>query len=543
MKKYVVLLLVCACMVTLIIGCSNTSTNTEANDKQVESPAKVESNLETPKQDEGIAPDDFSQNVTFSYSVLTDLPPKKDAPVLKLLEEKYNINIDYVNINREQYNEMLGLKISTGDTPNFFMLDGNMTQYKTFQEQGILRSIPIEFMKKYAPTLYKDQEKYFKYLKMDGEVYGITGEKLDNSYPLNAIWRKDWLDQVGITKVPETLAEAEIAFYAFVNNDPDQNGKKDTYALGKTGLDMIFGAYGGIPWGPWPQYWLWLEDNGGLQNAAVKPEMKDALALLQKWYKDGIIDPEYVLGENKGGYWAIPTDFFNNKIGFTGLGHYYHWTPNTLWEGYTGGQVFAEFHKLQPDAEVAYGKPVVGPKGHSGTWQYPVGVGASGLYVFGSDATDEQVIRILQVIEDQRVDYDSYQLASSGVEGTHWERDNASQMISLKEGYRQREHLAEGASIFVFQSLEFQAKDKTKLTEFANQYYDFPGYVNELVVALPSESNFRADLEKLRDQYYTEIISGKKSVDAFDEFVEKWNKQGGDQLKKEADEWYRAQGK
>lgn len=436
---------------------------------------------------------------------------------------------------------MLGLKISTGEIPDLFLLDGNVLQYAKFQEQGVLRDIPLDLLKKHAPTLYEEIEKYNKYLLIDGKLYGITGQKFSNQFPLNAIWRQDWLDAVGIDKVPTTIEEAEEAFYAFANEDPDGNGEKDTYGLGKAGLDMIFGAYGGIPWGPWPQYWLWQEDGeGGLQNAAVMPGMKDALALLQKWYADGVLDPEYVLGENKGGYWAIPTDFVTDKIGFTGLGHYYHWQPS-LFEGDPGGSVYQEFKKLNPEGAIAYGQPVVGPEGHSGTWQYPVGVGAAGMWVFGNQTTDEQLIRILKIMEDQSANYDHWLMSVYGLEGEHWTKDEVSGSISRTEAYSQRtDYLREGIPMLNFAGpMEYQGSVNPMLAEWAQENYSFPGYQNELLVSLPSESQVRPDLEKLRDQYYTEIISGSKSIDAFDEFVEEWNKLGGDQLKKEADEWYK----
>lgn len=51
-------------------------------------------------------------------------------------------------------------------------------------------------------------------------------------------------------------------------------------------------------------------------------------------------------------------------------------------------------------------------------------------------------------------------------------------------------------------------------------------------------SKLRPDLELLRAEYYISIITGEKSLEAFDEFVEKWYKLGGDTLTKEADEWY-----
>ncbi|MNW18704.1 hypothetical protein D3C71_2183690 [compost metagenome] len=51
---------------------------------------------------------------------------------------------------------------------------------------------------------------------------------------------------------------------------------------------------------------------------AIQPEMKEGLKLLAKWYKDGVIDPEFVTGENKGGYWATSHAFINNRVGVTG---------------------------------------------------------------------------------------------------------------------------------------------------------------------------------------------------------------------------------
>lgn len=40
------------------------------------------------------------------------------------------------------------------------------------------------------------------------------------------------------------------------------------------------------------------------------------------------------------------------------------------------------------------------------------------------------------------------------------------------------------------------------------------------------------------EQAYISIITGDKPVDSFDEFVSKWKSSGGDQLTKEANEWW-----
>ena len=60
--------------------------------------------------------------------------------------------------------------------------------------------------------------------------------------------------------------------------------------------------------------------------------MKEALTYLRKWYKDGVIDPEFVTGENKGGYKHLSHAFINGKIGMTSMGNYYHWVQDGDYE-------------------------------------------------------------------------------------------------------------------------------------------------------------------------------------------------------------------
>ena len=60
------------------------------------------------------------------------------------------------------------------------------------------------------------------------------------------------------------------------------------------------------------------------------------------------------------------------------------------------------------------------------------------------------------------------------------------------------------------------------------------------MTALPSGGQYLTELKKLQEEAYLEIITGKKPVDYFDEFVKTWYASGGEQLTKEANEWYGA---
>lgn len=479
------------------------------------------------------------ETLAFSLATIQRAPPEEDSPAYVEFQERLNIDIDYVNIERNKYNEVLGLRIAAGEIPDVFLLDGNLLQYQQFAEQGVLAPLPKGLLRENAPTIAQDQEEHWPYLTIAGNVYAIQGTKVSNKYPLNAIWRDDWLANVGINKIPETLEEAEEALYALSKQDPDGNGKDDTYGLSKSGLDMIFGAVaGGHPWGPWPQYWQWVERDGELVFSAVLPKMKDALALLQKWYADGVLDPEYVLGENKGGYWAISHDFVGGRIGFTGLAHDYHWR-RPQYDGDKGGAVYQEFVAANPDATFAFGDAVVGPDGYAGTWKYSTAVGAAGMWVMSSDLEESKMAGILGAFEKVFTDYDLWLLGKYGLEGEHWQRNEESGAVErLGDTTNGTERAKLGLQLFFMNKPEFAVASEPLRFEFSEEHATFPGIESELKTALPSEGRYRADLEKMRDQYFTEIITGRRPVDDFDEFVSEFYRLGGEQLTKEANEWY-----
>ena len=78
--------------------------------------------------------------------------------------------------------------------------------------------------------------------------------------------------------------------------------------------------------------------------------------------------------------------------------------------------------------------------------------------------------------------------------------------------------------------------------EFAwvDKYYkdkSFP-YVNAVFGALPSQTKYKTELDKILNEGFISMITGDKPMTYFDEMVEKWKKAGGDQLTMEANELY-----
>ncbi|GHT98362.1 hypothetical protein FACS1894142_4600 [Spirochaetia bacterium] len=80
-------------------------------------------------------------------------------------------------------------------------------------------------------------------------------------------------------------------------NDPDKNGKNDTYGLGSTAKitngvwSNINGAFGGIP----GHYYI---NNGKATPWVVTDNYRQALVYINSLWKEGVIDPEIYLAAN-----------------------------------------------------------------------------------------------------------------------------------------------------------------------------------------------------------------------------------------------------
>ena len=475
--------------------------------------------------------------LTYQYG-----PVDENAPIKKFVEEKFNVklNIWYLDVTKRE--ELLGPKLAAGEIPDF-MTVYNGADLQKYYKQGIIVDYTDEELNKYMPNYKKLVDKYdpniWKYVKMNGKYIGIPSLNYDGQFSLATAWNKNWLDKVGITKVPETLEEYKNAVYKFRNEDPDGNGKKDTYGLSKSGMTNVYGAFG-----IYPEFWT-IRD-GKIVWSGILPETKKALETLRQWKQDDVIDPEWVIGENTGGYWAISHAFVNGKIGVSSHGSYYHWNPPIPELNYPGGdntKLFAE--TTQGKGVIALGKPPVGPDGKFGN--ITPGLVGSTYMAFGKRAADPEIKhRIMEMWDAFYSDFDLFIKVKYGDKDVHWEYGPDGRSIVMKEGFKKNDEMAKigGHITFTpFAQPDFVMKLASEQSvESAKKNFSFPGagYSDAVKAPLPSDGKYKKDLIKLQQDTFTAIINGDKPLDAFDQFVEEWKKSGGDQLTKEANEWYQS---
>lgn len=232
---------------------------------------------------------DENGRYTYSMTMYQTSTANPDAVQLKAIEDKYNINLDVWNVEWQKYDEILNLKLAGGEVPDIIYVKTAAAAQK-YVDQGVVAPISLELLEEKAPNILKrleeDAPDILKYYYIDDELYSLPSFSVGagaNGIPM--VWRGDWLKNVGINKVPESLDEYEEAFYKFAKEDPDGNGKNDTYGLSRSGLIAIFAAYGYVPTmgqtGTPQGYWM--ERDGKLVYSSVQPEMKEALARISKW--------------------------------------------------------------------------------------------------------------------------------------------------------------------------------------------------------------------------------------------------------------------
>ncbi len=507
------------------------------------------------------APVEGNGKYTYSMTMYQTGTVNPDAVQLKAVEDKYNINLDVWNVEWQKYEEILNLKLAGGEVPDIIYIKSAAAAQK-YVDQGVVAPIPMETLEEKAPNVLKrleeDAPDILKYYYINGELYSLPSFSVGaGATGIPMVWRGDWLKNVGIDKTPETLDEYEEAFYKFTNEDPDGNGKKDTYGLSRSGMLAVFAAYGYVPTmgqtGTPQGYWM--ERDGKLVYSSVQPEMKEALARLHKWYKDGVLDPEFITGENKGGYWAISHQFVNGIIGFTTHGMSYHWEPKAYVDSdaSTSGQDRYELEKLNPEAadslEISGIPPYLSKETQKTYPKQEYVRGERWMFSKALVEDEEKFSRLLEIYNDIYASKENFDYVNTGERGVVWDYEDA--VSTNGKTYKRTVYLGD------WKNEEYRNKNKFGFNLFTPSFPD-AGRIetprddwavpkgfdeqympnNRLYISLPSENMYSAELNKIEEESYIDIITGAKPVDYFDKFVEKWRSSGGATLEKEAEEWY-----
>lgn len=538
MKRILASLLTLAIIVGCFAGCSNNGSKKvdSQKDNKENTITKGDSKTEEPVTLEWLAYNCYEQ-------------PDAEAPVVKKVEEKFNVKFNFWFLDDKNWNQSLNIKLAAGEIPDIMRLKGNVA---TLVDQDILAEIPKDMIKEKAPDYYSAVDVYAEdynvwlYGSYKGKRYSIPRLNADGKYPTVLVWRKDWLKNIGYDAPPKTLEEFEDVMYKFRNNDPDQNGEKDTYGLSDRAFNAIYGAFG-VQSGPdfKKSCYSVLMKDGEPKICDVQPEMKQALTYLEKWYKDGVIDPEFITGENTGGYWGLSHAFMNGKIGVTGRVMYYHYLdadavglePELDDEGYNkkNGGCYTESLKVNPDIKIELSGGPVGPDGKEGTDGW--GMASEGFGITKNAIKDDKKMdKIWQLLNEPYVDEEYNKLVMWGIEGIHYTMEEGVRKTITKADDNKFGGEKSGIMVFVPSFIPIKENDPKNEYSLRQAYLkkvaSHHGYVAYPLKGGEATQQYGAALGTFRLEEFVKFISGERPLNEWDDFVKEFNNMGGTEVQK-----------
>ena len=502
--------------------------------------APTQAPASAPASAEATAPAETpAQSYKVSWASWIDGPMDKDNFVLQLLTKTFpDIQFDLIALERDTWVDQMNTRVAGGDIPDIMFRDW-IGYVRDYVAQGVLAELPIEVIKQNAPNYYKAAVDFdpatFLACNVDGKNYGLPALTDSNSTAATNAWRGDWLKKVGIEKVPETLDEMEAAFVKFVNDDPDGNGQKDTYGITSRGKDSgpwlvlfteVFAAYGVLP-----DAWC-LDPDGTVKLGVTSERGKQALTLLNKWYNDGLIDPEFVTTDDA----IFQQKWASSKFGYC-EGTWYRFVPT--------GDYYDNLMATTPTAVIQMGPS---PKGPAGKYGYKSWGNITSSICFGKQLSSDQpkFNRILQVLDKIFTDPELFEPMFHGEEGVHWKRENGIRVaLPPYDDYAKRGPI--GTTFFSAMpaipalTVKDQEPNYDELTKFArdrnmldNQdYFTWISFFQNDAVVKET-----ANAQTVAARWMIDFITGAKPMDQFDQFLAEWNAAGGEALTKDANEAY-----
>ncbi|OPH46607.1 ABC transporter substrate-binding protein [Paenibacillus ferrarius] len=477
---------------------------------------------------------------------------------------KENLNIDtkivWQAAGGKDYEQKVNLSIASNDLPDALVV--KETQFRQMVKSGQLEDLTDVYNKYASPTIKGIIETTnglaLKSVTVDGKMYALPNVTPESDM-VHYMWiRKDWLDKLGL-QPPKTMDELEKVAKAFVEQDPDGNGKADTIGIagpqlgGKLNADFInpnSNNYGFDPifasFHSYPGYWL-KGSNGKATYGSIQPETKQALSKLRDFYSKGLIDKEMSIRKDaqesikngtagiyfgvwwSGGYGPLADAFKNN--------------PKANWQAYTAPlDVNGEFTPHMGNPSNQY---LVVRKGY----EHPeAAIQMQNLLYRDESKFDVNVAignyPLRLVFASMDVMDVTYKMLKEVLAGTKKPED-----LNLP-GYNLLKSDAENVKkvkLEPYDNYDIQYwNPNADLGVWKRMYSTFVGisplqkpYKKTYSVTYSQTKTMEsrwAALDKLEKETFLKIIMGAAPLDSFDQFVLDWKKQGGDQILAEIDE-------
>jgi ABC-type sugar transport system, periplasmic component len=235
-----------------------------------------------------------------------------DTVSMKELEKKTGVKVDVRHPTVGQESQAFNLMLASGDMPDLVQERAGAIYYPGGGDQAIADGVYLELtdlINKYAPNYKRWMQSNDLVKKLTitdtGKRWGMftitpTAEPAWTGY----VVRKDWLDELGLG-LPVTLDDWYTVLKAFKKKGVES--PLLVYNTGVPAYGQIVSAFGicadGSPNNPTGGFY---QAGGKVAYGPVQAAYKDYLTLMNKWFKEGLLDPDFMGRTDAGFYATVP---------------------------------------------------------------------------------------------------------------------------------------------------------------------------------------------------------------------------------------------
>jgi putative aldouronate transport system substrate-binding protein len=434
----------------------------------------------------------------------------------------------------DNYTQKLHLAIESNVLPDALIVDEPM--FRQLAEYDQIEDLTSVY-DKYASTLMKgiyasSGKSVLENATIDDKLMALPNISIQAD-SVSMLWvRQDWLDKLGLVP-PRTIEDVITIAKAFVEGDPDGNGKKDTVGLSgnKTNLYALAGMYNftGIfaAHDAYPGLWL-KDDEEGIVYGSTRPETKHALETLRGMYASGLIDPDF-------SYRMEPIDLLS--AGRSGMFFGSWFSPWNIVEA------------VKQDLSADWRPYLIAEaNGHYNTQKMPV----STYYLVvrkGFTHPEAAIVYANQHLADSRMPDEEYNKLDPGkiiplspIYLTIDDADAVSRkyvaLVQVIEGKASPYSLSPEMMGHYNRWLRREQQLENNVSDWAAPHaYLYGGKIitrkmdkevyNQFTSMTPTMERKWDTLCKFENETFYKIVLGEISVDSFDDFVKDWYDQGG----------------
>ncbi len=445
----------------------------------------------------------------------------KEIACFQEAEKAAGVNIEWMHPPAGQGTEQFNLMMGSQEFPDLVYWGWRTVSggpVKAIEDGSILKLNDIidDYAPNFKAVLEANPDWNKDAILDDGSLYMFPFIRGDENLRIPDAFqiRKDWLDELQL-EIPKTIDDWYTVLTAFKKNDMNQNGdSNDELPFVSAGLGklMNFARAWGITNG-------FYTSGDKVKYGPVQTEYEDFLKTMAKWYKEGLIDPDFAVTDG---------DSFDAKVSGS-LGGSYH------------GAIFGAMGRFtqsvrsnQPKFELAGVPFPIGPAGKSYGYMDPA-VLSSGTAIMSSCKHVEEAARYLDYGYSEK----GHMTFNFGIEGESYTMEDGEPVYTDAITKNPKLPMANALIQYAMsissgpfvQDVRYHWQNLIypEQKEAVKTWHDSCVPLEMPPITLTTEesqksTNIMSELNTYVDEMTTKFIMGEESLDKFDSFVKQIKK-------------------